>query len=197
MTQSFTSSSHPLHHNPQTRYPQQTRFSECQYAESSQRPFAAAIPNPDSTLVGYRAADVCLDFEELENFDVVQYQFEQWGVRFDNAIALHPSNPAFPPHSGMMVLMSAPKAGWLEIEFSQPVQAVGGYITSSRPARMVAFDHKQQVLKKAGFPSANLAHPQSAIAPNSYLAVQSANIHRVVLHALGGQLTLDDLKFCF
>uniref|UniRef100_A0ACD5GXR6 Uncharacterized protein n=1 Tax=Desertifilum tharense IPPAS B-1220 TaxID=1781255 RepID=A0ACD5GXR6_9CYAN len=42
-----------------------------------------------------------MDLENLKCFEVVAHQFEERGVIFTNAIALQPSNPAFPPILGV------------------------------------------------------------------------------------------------
>lgn len=141
--------------------------------------------------------EICvrLDFEDLLSFTVVDRQFEAQGVRFANAIALRPSNAAYRSYSGDIVLMGAPKEGYLEALFLRPAQFVGGFITSSRRAVLTAFDGNDQAIARIETPGANLAATHSAYAPNFPIHLSAANIHRVTFHAFDGQLTLDD--FCF
>ncbi|NET32341.1 MAG: hypothetical protein F6K19_10080 [Cyanothece sp. SIO1E1] len=141
------------------------------------------------------SASVQLDFESLDCFEAVGDRFAERGVVFNNAIALHPSNPAFPTHSGSMVMIGAPKAGWLEVNFQCPVQAVSGYVTSSRRTLLIAYDAEDNLLAKDELPSSNLAGSDSKIAPNRQLSLKTPNIHRVAFQSLGGQLTVDDLSF--
>jgi hypothetical protein len=153
----------------------------------------AALP----MTIGEIPHTICLDLEVLECYEVVQHQFEQWGVRFANAIALHPSNPAFPPHSGTKVLMGAPKSGWLEATFVKPVRYVSGFVTSSRATVMAAFNEQNQPLAQTKTPGANLAGGSADLSPNMQLSLQVDNIHRVTFQAFDGQLTLDDFSFGF
>jgi len=59
----------------------------------------------DSNLVVIRPSSVCLNLEDLKCFEVVDRQFHHYGLTFENAIALQPSNPAYPPRTGTSVLM--------------------------------------------------------------------------------------------
>lgn len=136
-----------------------------------------------------------LDFEGLHRFEVVEDQYRRWGVCFDNAIAVTPSNPAFPPHSGAIVLMGAPKSGFLELQFLRPVQFVSGYVTSSRFTAMSAYNNLGQTIARAELPAANLAESGSSVPPNQQLIVRSPDIHRVTFYAFDGELTVDDISF--
>ncbi|HEY9644037.1 MAG TPA: hypothetical protein V6C57_26330 [Coleofasciculaceae cyanobacterium] len=136
-----------------------------------------------------------LDMEDLPCFATVEKQFEQWDVVFANAIAIRPSNPAYPPHSGITVLMGAPKDGYLEASFLRPAHFVSGFVTSSRRTVLTAFDQENRVIASTETPGANLATSESAQA-NMQLSIRAAKIHRVTFHAFDGQLTLDDFCFC-
>lgn len=167
--------------------------------------FAEAIPSNAFKRKGLGAEQVewasCastyirLDMEDLPCFATVERQFEQWDVVFANAIAIHPSNPAYPPRSGITVLMGAPKDGYLEATFLRPVHFVSGFVTSSRRTVLTAFDRDNQAIASTETSGANLANSESA-QPNAQLSIRAANIHRVTFHAFDGQLTLDDFCFC-
>jgi hypothetical protein len=136
-----------------------------------------------------------LKFDELNNFEVVDRQYEQWGVIFSNAIALHPSNPAFPPYSGVMLLLGAPKEGRIEATFVTPVQFVSGFVTSLHRALLLAFNHAGDLITQSESSGGSLADSSSAILANSKLTVSAPDIHRVVFQTSTGQLTLDDFTF--
>lgn len=138
---------------------------------------------------------VRLDLEDLKCFEVVDQQFQGWGVTFSNAIALSPSNPAFPPHSGMMVLMGSPKDGWVEAIFENPVRYVSGFVTSSHRAVLAAFDANNQPIASTETTAGNLANSTSGLKPNIKLSLKAPNIRRVVFRSLDGHLTLDDFSF--
>lgn len=138
-----------------------------------------------------------LNLENLKCFEVVDRQFEEWGVIFTNAIALQPSNPAFPPKNGNIVLMGGPRSGWLEATFRVPACSISCYVTSSRRMVLSAYDRDGNLLAQVGIPESNLAGSNSAIAPNTQLKLQNNDIYRITLCAFDGQFSLDDLQFCF
>ncbi len=134
---------------------------------------------------------VRLDVEDLPCFTIVERQYESWGVRFENAVAIHPSNPAYLPHSGMMVLLAAPKDGWLEARFLQPVRHVSSFVVSSRRTVIRAFNRQNQLVAEA-ISEANLGEGSLCLQLNS----AAQNIDRVTLESFNGQLTVDDFCFC-
>jgi hypothetical protein len=142
-------------------------------------------------------ACVFLTLEDLKCFEVVDKQFQFLGVTFRNAIALHPSNPAYPAHSGEIVLLAAPKSGWLEAKFSRPVVLARGFVTSSRQATLTAYDEAGTAIAQAETASSNLAGSNTSTPPNAELSVQAPNIHRIVFSAFGGELTVDGFGFSF
>ncbi|MBD2495196.1 hypothetical protein [Nostoc sp. FACHB-280] len=139
---------------------------------------------------------VCLNLEDLKCFESVETQYERWGVIFRNSIAIQPSNPAFPTHSGLIVLMGSPKGGFLEANFVHPVNYVSAYVTSSQRLVMSAYDSDRQLLSQTVLPGANLANSDSAVPPNILLSVTANNIHSVTFCAFDGQFTIDDFRFC-
>lgn len=149
----------------------------------------------ESDLLVSVPAYVYLNLEDLKCFEVVDRQFQSWGVIFHNCIAIHPSNPAFPAHSGATVLMGAPKTGWLEVTFLQPVCFVKAYVTTSQRLVLSVYDRDNQRLTQAEIPGPNLAGSDSEIPPNTPVSVKANNIHRIAFCAFDSQFTLDDLSF--
>lgn len=138
-----------------------------------------------------------LNLADLKYFEVVERQFEPWGVIFSNAIAINPSNPAFPPRSGSIVLLGAPRNGSIEAKFSQPVHFVSGCVTSSRRTVLTAYDSKGQEIARDRLLAPNLAGSNSSVAPNSELKVSAEEITQIKFYAFDGHLTLDDFSFSF
>lgn len=138
---------------------------------------------------------VRLDLEDLLCFTQIDRQYEAWGVEFRNAIAIVPSNPAYPPHSGSKVMFGAPESGWVEATFACPVRYVSGFITSSRRTVMMAFDRQNRLVAQTESPVSNLQQ-LGCNAANLKLSVQAANIHRITFQSMNGQITLDDFCFC-
>ncbi|NJK27836.1 MAG: hypothetical protein HC925_03930 [Coleofasciculaceae cyanobacterium SM2_3_26] len=143
-----------------------------------------------------------LDLEPLTCFEVVDRQFERWGMTFANAIAIQPSNPAFAPQTGSTVLMGAPKGGFLEIQFHRPACLVSAKVTSFRRPTLTAYDRSGACITQiegnipsdGDRPTGAETCPQS---PKLLLSANIPNIHRITLHAFGGQLTVDELTVRF
>ncbi|MDZ8134908.1 MAG: hypothetical protein RM049_06350 [Nostoc sp. DedQUE04] len=139
---------------------------------------------------------ICLDLEDLKCFEAVERQYERWGVIFHNTLAIQPSNPAFPTYSGLIVLMGAPKSGFLEATFLRPVNSVSAFVTSSQRLVLSAYDRDRQLLAQTALPGSNLANSDSAISPNTLLSINVNNIHSVTFCTFDGQFTLDNFRFC-
>lgn len=142
-----------------------------------------------------KPAIVVLNLENLKCFEVVERQFQDLGITLRNAIALQPSNPAFPPRSGSTVLLGAPKNGFLEIAFQKPASYFSAHVTSSQRTILTAYDRDDQPIASEEMPGPNLAGSDSGIPPNYQLSVSVTNISRITFYALDGQLTVDDLSF--
>lgn len=156
-----------------------------------------AIPLRSQTDLAAPPDWVCLDWSELAVFESVDQQFLDRGVQFENAIALVPSNPAYPPAVGQTVLLAAPQSGWLAATFPQPVRYVSSCVTSSRRAVLSAFDADDRPLAQTETPSANLAGADAEIPPNLELSLHAENIHRVTIQAIDGQVTIGEFRFSF
>jgi hypothetical protein len=150
-----------------------------------------------SNLLVIKPSSVCLNLEDLKCFEVVEHQFHHYGITLKNAIALQPSNPAYPPRSGTTLLMGAPKSGWLEVRFRQPVSSFCCYVTSSQRTILSAYDHQEKLLVRKSMTGPNLAGSDSDIPPNAQLRVEEPNISRITFYAFDGQLTINDLCFSF
>lgn len=140
---------------------------------------------------------ICLDLEDLKCFEPVECQYERWGIIFHNSIAIQPSNPAFPTYSGLIVLMAAPKSGFLEATFLRPVHWVSTFVTSSQRLVLCAYDRHNQLLTQTALPAANLANSDSALPPSTLLSLTANDIHRITFSAFDGQFIIDNFSFCF
>ena len=140
-----------------------------------------------------------LDLETLQGFEAVSDRFQDWGVRFRNAIALQPSNPAYPPKLGTMVAIPGPKSGWMEIWLARPARTVSCYVTSSRRIVLTAFNDRDEEVASTELSEANLADSNSRFSPNTQLTLQTqkAEIYRINFSAFDGQFSVDDFYFQF
>ncbi len=161
-------------------------------ASTSRVQFAEVVNNAEFAVPGC----ICLNLEDLKCFESVEHQYENWGVIFHNTLAIQPSNPAFPTLSGLTVLMSASKGGFLEANFLQPVNCVSAFVTSSQRLVLSAYDRDRQLLAQTILPGANLANSDSAVPPNTLLSIKAPDIYSVSFCAFDGQFTLDNFRFC-
>ena len=135
--------------------------------------------------------------ENLKSFEVLEHQFQHWGVTFSNVIIIEPSNPAFAVPPGIKVLMGAPKSGLIEMNFTSPVSFVSALIRSSRRTILSAYNQNEELLAKEEMLTSNLLVSDSIIPSNTKLTVNVENIHKVVFYAFDGQLIIIDLSFGF
>jgi hypothetical protein len=138
---------------------------------------------------------VCLNLETLKFFEVVERQYEEFGVIFNNCIAIQPSNPAFPTDNAI-VLMGAPKGGFLEVAFTRPVNIVKALVTSSQRLLMSAYNRERKIVAQAELPVGNLANSDSTLLPNALMSVKASQIYSITFCAFDGQFTVDNFSFC-
>ncbi|MEM9213758.1 MAG: hypothetical protein AAGD25_05365 [Cyanobacteria bacterium P01_F01_bin.150] len=139
-----------------------------------------------------------IDLSLLDNFEAVENQYKKQGVCFQNAIAIHPSNPAFPPLRDNTIILGGPKSGTIDINFTPPIYAVTGHVTSSGITVMVAFDDQGQIVGTDDTLGRNLADENSGYPPHACLSIQTLDkqpIHHIRLRCGGGQLSLSDFGF--
>lgn len=162
------------------------------------QPFIPIEPDDDDEVdaTSLNANCVCLNLETLKCFEVVERQYEEMGVIFRNCIAIQPSNPAFPSHSGSVVLMGAPKGGFLEVAFVRPVNIVKTLVTSSQRLLMSAYNRERKMVAQAVLEVGNLANSDSVLPPNKQLKVKAEEICSISFCAFDGQFTLDNFSFC-
>ncbi|OKH40257.1 hypothetical protein NIES2101_35180 [Calothrix sp. HK-06] len=138
---------------------------------------------------------VCLNLETLKCFEVVENQYEEFGVIFNNCIAIQPSNPAFPTENAI-VLMGAPKGGFLEVAFTRPVNIVKALVTSSQRLLLSAYNRERKIVAQAVLPVGNLANSDSTLLPNALMSVKASQIYSITFCAFDGQFTVDNFSFC-
>lgn len=153
--------------------------------------------NLEQNLEINEAIKVRLALEELNCFEVVENQFESWGITFDNAIALEPSNPAFVIKPSTTVIMAAPKGGHLEVNFKHPVQKVSGLITSSRATVLSAYDSEGNKVAESTMSVSPHINSHTLHFPNAQLEVSGSNIQKVTFETFDGQLILHHFQVEF
>lgn len=139
-----------------------------------------------------------LPFENLRCFEAVKEQFAHLGVFFENTVVLQPSNVAYFPAVGRMVLMGAPRNGWIEITFTVPVAYFACRLSSSHPTTVTAYDGENQVLQLIEIEASNSSDPYNLMntpPANFPVIINNKGIQQVTFSSLDGQLVIHDVRF--
>ena len=145
-----------------------------------------------------------LNFDSLNDGDLVTNQFSAQGVTFQNAIALAAgislNEFEFPPRSNSNVISDS--NGPLSIIFSTPQPSIFAYFTYAEMITLNAYDATNTLLgslsSAVGCASNALLSGTAGCSPNELLTLSGlGDISRVVItgNLAGGSFVLDDLDF--
>jgi len=129
---------------------------------------------------------VRLDFKELDVFERVLDQYRGLGVRFEAAIALFPSNPAFTAQNRDIVLM--PEGNRTEVisHFCQPIHSIEAVVSCTTSVTMAAYNCDGEVLTQLSTtaPKQNLkdGEPPDAL-PLQSLQLAHPDIRKAVIYS--------------
>ncbi|MBF2075152.1 MAG: hypothetical protein IGS50_15525 [Synechococcales cyanobacterium C42_A2020_086] len=122
-----------------------------------------------------------LNFRDLHRFEPVHNQYQRWGVRFEGAIALQPSNPAFAAADTPSVMPMSPRS-LMTIHFQQPQQYIGGILTGAQPIKLWLYGPQEQLLVQQQIGCMSYVYPVAPQAfPKHQFHCSAANIVRVEL----------------
>lgn len=88
-----------------------------------------------------------LDLSELQSFEIVRHQYQQWGIEFEQTIALQPSNPAFADSEQSIGLMPIAHP-YMAIRFEQPRQIIKAELIGARAILITVFDAENRVVAR-------------------------------------------------
>lgn len=138
-----------------------------------------------------------LDFEDLTAFEPVTEQYSHFGLQFNGAIALEPSNPTFLPQSGTKVLMPLEHEMLLTASFEHPTSWVGAYVCGTGSVVLTAFDLDGNLIEKVstpGSPCLGVNHQFSHTWQGQQLELNRHNIAKVMFHS-SDPFIIDDFFF--
>lgn len=147
-------------------------------------------PPPTSTVIQ-------LELEALNCFETVEHQFDLWGIRFKNAIALQPSNPAFVSKPDQTVLMSGPKSGFVEMYFQHPLRYIEARVISSQTTVLSGFNGQDKEIASTHTPTLPSTTVTASVLPPTLLQIQAEDIYKVIFSTFDGQLIIDHLRLHF
>jgi hypothetical protein len=128
-----------------------------------------------------------LDFEDLTVFEAVTEQYNHLGLHIRGAIAIDPSNPAFPPKSGSVVLMPASHEMIVTVSFDQPIAWMSVFVCSAGCVGLTAFDAAGNIVAHLNtvVSSSNLepANKYPATWHGQQLELNRHGIARVMFHS--------------
>lgn len=121
-----------------------------------------------------------LNFSELQAFTMVREQYQQWGIEFEGAIALQPSNPAFIDSKQPIGLMPTLERTPLTIYFHHPRQVVSARLTGVQQVSIRAFDTAGRLVSEQCLGQfAYLCGCASGKPSNHEMQLQAAEIARI------------------
>lgn len=123
---------------------------------------------------------VTLDFSTLTVFELVQEQFQSFGIGFENAIAIPPSNPAFQTDANQLVLMPIAGQTTITAHFQQPQRQVQAHLTGARRIRLTAYGSEEGAQRQYTPQAQALLGQATPIAfPSHLLELESDRITQV------------------
>ncbi len=125
------------------------------------------------------ASFIQLNFSGLQPFEVVRDQYQQWGIEFEQTIALLPSNPAFTNSEHPIGLMPIAHP-YMAIQFHQPRQVIKAKFVGARAIWVTAFDAENRVVARYDLERASTLDLHSA----ALNATETAFEPTLPLHAL-------------
>lgn len=109
--------------NVLTNFAIPNRVSESSYFSFPARAAAGdCLTSPK--VAALQVPDRSLPLQSLKPFELVKEQFVPWGIEFEDAIALYPSNPAFIEEKTRLVLMPVASSSAIKIKLRQPYCSV-------------------------------------------------------------------------
>jgi hypothetical protein len=140
---------------------------------------------------------VHLSFEMLNPFEAVRDQFRDYGVQFEQAIALAPTNPAFAQHSNALALMPTAGHSSLKLHFKHSIERVSASVIGVRHISLVALDENNEVVaRQSVYVGRSLCHHEDLVEPLPCLTldVTGDRIRQVVLLS-DAPFVVNDLSF--
>ena len=120
-----------------------------------------------------------LNFQTLSAFERVTEQYSHLGVRFKDAIAIEPSNPAFLLKTGCFVLMPLGHEMILNASFDSPTSWVGAEVCGAGSVILTAFDQTGKILAQV----TTAASQRSGSCMGGQLELNRCGIAKVMLHS--------------
>ncbi len=156
------------------------------------------------TTIALPSLAASINFDSLDDGDLVSNQFSGVGVTFQNAIVLGSgislNEFEFPPRSNFNVISD--NGGAISILFASPQSSVSAYFTYTEVVTMQAYDASStslgSVTSLAGCSSNLFLSGTAGCSPNEQLGLSGIGaISRVTItgNAAGGSFVLDDLNF--
>ncbi len=139
---------------------------------------------------------VHLDFEDLQPFEQVKDQYGDLGIQFEGAIALQPSNPAFLPCSGSLVLMPTARRSGILIHCHGAIRYIGAAVRCYHSVVLTALDEMGNIQSQTSTAPMSFmsdVHLPEAPLPRQRLELRGS-YNRVLFHS-SAPFTLDDLFF--
>jgi hypothetical protein len=140
---------------------------------------------------------VQLNFDRLTAYEQVRDQFGSLRVRFEGAIALYPSNPAFAGEHRGLVIMPMADVAVITAYFDQPQQSVNAVVVGTRQVKVTAYGSDRQPLSRYFAGNRRQTHDLSASIqplPEHTIELSADGVARIVFESVAPFVLK---KFCF
>jgi hypothetical protein len=133
------------------------------FDELPSRPLDSSFcPSPSAAPLAPAPSLTRLTFEKLSAFEPIRDQYWDVGVRFEGAIALQSSNPAFSNSSEAIGLIPVAGRSNIMAFFRSPRKQVSASLTGARQVRMIAYDCNNTVLTRQSVGEPRYVHSNSS-----------------------------------
>lgn len=139
----------------------------------------------DTPLAGRKVppAKVTLPFQWLQPFAQVDDQLSVWGVHFEGAIAINPSNPHFYSHRPRRVIMPMGNRRSLTIHLQKPFEELTLQVRGYRDISVTALDQEGHCISHCKTFRHRLIEQEKA--PVEQLTIDLAGSQKLILESSG------------
>jgi len=150
-------------------------------------PFTLDLPRQKATVLPINSHRF-IEFHGLAPFERVTHQFHEWGLSFDGAVVIVPSNSSFIGETQKLVAVPAASNRHITINLQTPVHQATVWVRGYRSIHLSALDKDGHCLALSLTDS---LVPKNTLPSGSYyqsislqkMAIEVSGIHRLVLES--------------
>lgn len=122
-----------------------------------------------------------LPFQRLMPYELVKDQYQEWGITFEGAIALPPSNPSFYNRTSEIVLMPLSGRRSITLTLKNPPPRITVQVRGYRDIQLSALDHSGHCITHCK--TFRFRYAEHHKAPLEELTVENRHTHGLILES--------------